>query len=628
MPHTVKAALLLTDQIFDALDISQAEQDRFLRWMASSLAWAGLEKLYTVGRQVALPTDLDVTVEYLGRPEVTATGTFLLSHREKIGAQPLLLVAGPTLVTPELAADLRLWPVDAEATCALVSSEPHPNLASVALDMGLVRFHGLQGASGAALGWYVLGSSFFDGLQSLQNGHPIGIREGLEKLASQGALEGYRARPDQWLDVEADSRAAKSLLHHRPGCIRRAGDSERVLGYIEGILSEKKGLHYTLMNPGPVLTTAKVKSALVHHDICHRDEEFPKAVRRLRRKLRRVFQGGPEHEVVLLTGSGTSGMEAAISSVVPQDKKILVVANGAFGERFMEIARLHELDMVPLHYPWGTEVNPEDVDRMLAADPDIAVVAMCHHETSVGLINPITEVGDLVRRHDRLFVVDSVASLGAEDLDVRRDHIDICVSSANKALHAISGVAVACVSRRAWTRMEDVPPRVYYLNLKRYRDYAVGREETPFTPAVSSFFALDAAVDELLADGLENRWEMYRRRNRKIRSTLVERFGLKPLTNTGHESATINCVELPEYITFAELYDEMKRRGYLIYNSKEHLKDRYFQVANMGDLSDETIEAFLGSLEMVLASAARRAGVKVPGQWKPLETGVSAEGAI
>ncbi len=606
MPHTVTAAILLTEEVLGVSDVTEAYKERFVRWIASSLAWAGVEHLYVVGPKPAFLGEFDMEVEHLGTPARDATGTFLLSQRDRVGRGPVLMVAGPSVVTPELAADMRLWPVDADASCALVCSEPQEGFQDVSLDMGVVRFDEQSGKLGAALGWYVAGRSFFDALESLQNGHPISVHEGLVRLAQDGELEGYRARLDQWLGMDATSPDVTALLRHRPGCTKRPGDSDRVLGYIEGILSEKKGLHYTLMNPGPVLTTAKVKSALVHHDICHRDEEFPKVVRRLRRKLRRVFQGGPEHEVVVLTGSGTSGMEAAIASSVPQDKKVLVVANGAFGERFMEIAKLHRLNLVPLHYPWGTLVDPADVERMLVEDPDIAVVAMCHHETSVGLLNPITEVGEIVRRHDRLFVVDSVASLGAEDLDVQRDKIDICVSSANKALHAISGLAVACVSRRAWDRIEDVPARVYYLNLKRYRDYAVEKEETPFTPAVSSFFALDAAVDEILSDGLEARWATYRRRNQRIRSVLVSRFGLKPLTDTGYESATINCVEVPDYISFAELYDEMKRRGYLIYNSKEHLKDRYFQVANMGDLSDETIDAFLGSLEMVLTAAARR----------------------
>lgn len=385
-----------------------------------------------------------------------------------------------------------------------------------------------------------------------------------------------------------------------------SGDPNRVLSYIEGILNEKKGLHYTLMNPGPVLTTAKVKSAMVHHDICHRDEEFPKVVRRLRGKLKKVFRGGDDHEVLLITGSGTSGMEAAISSCVPEDKKLLVVANGAFGERFVEIAEQHRLNLEVLHYGWAGVVDPRDIEAKLSEDSDIFAVAMCHHETSVGLINPIHEVGEVVRRADRLFIVDAVASLGAEPLDVQADCIDVCVSSANKCLHSTSGVAAVCMSQRAWDRIEPVHPRVYYLNLKRYRRYAVEKEETPFTPTVSGFFALDAAITELLDETVEGRIEAYRRRNHKIRSTLRS-MGLRFLTDTGRESKTVTCVEVPSYIAYSELYTEMKRRGYLIYNSKEHLKDRFFQIANMGSLSDSTIDAFLSSLQMVLLQAQKRA---------------------
>src|SRR5690606_5991768 len=130
------------------------------------------------------------------------------------------------------------------------------------------------------------------------------------------------------------------------------------------------------------------------------------------------------------------------------------------------------MDVVHLRYPWGDRVDPADVRRALELDPDIDVVTMPHHETSVGLLNPVREIGALCREHDALFIVDAVSSLGAEDLDVVRDNIDICFSSANKCLHAISGAGFLCVAPRAWEKIEHVKPRSYYLDLKRYRRYA------------------------------------------------------------------------------------------------------------------------------------------------------------
>jgi 2-aminoethylphosphonate-pyruvate transaminase len=381
-------------------------------------------------------------------------------------------------------------------------------------------------------------------------------------------------------------------------------DPQRTLSYIEGLLSEKNARHYVLFNPGPVLTSPRVKSALVHYDVCHRDSEYSVVLRRLHRKLRQACCGGPEHDIVLLSGSGTAAMEATLSSCIPEHGKLLVVSNGAFGERFTEIAEVHDIKTVHLRYSWGQLIDPKDVAQAMDSDPDIVAVIMCHHETSVGLLNPVHEIGNMCRKRDKMFFVDAVSSLGGEDLDVRRDKIDVLISSANKCLHAVSGVSFVCIHNRIWPRIEPIRPRVYYLNLKRYHEFSESLSQTPFTPAVSNFFALDAALDELLKDGVQYRIRHYRNVNRRMRKAL-RRMGLEMFTNTGHESHTITTIKMPSYITFNQLYEELKSRGYIIYACKEHLKDKYFQIANMGELSDEMIQGFLDTLALVLERAVR-----------------------
>jgi 2-aminoethylphosphonate-pyruvate transaminase len=382
-------------------------------------------------------------------------------------------------------------------------------------------------------------------------------------------------------------------------------DPQRTLSYIEGLLSEKSTRHYVLFNPGPVLTSPRVKSALVHHDVCHRDSDYSSVLKGLERKLRLVCRGGPEHDIVLLSGSGTAAMEATVASCVPQNGKLLVVSNGAFGERFAEISAVHSIKTVHQRYAWGEFINPAAVAQALAEDPEIVAVIMCHHETSVGILNPIREIGAVCRKHDRLFFVDAVSSLAGEDLDIRRDKIDVVISSANKCLHAISGVSFLCINKRVWPRVEDIPPRTYYLDLKRYHNISKELSQTPFTPAVSNFFALDAALDELLKEGVSERIAHYRHINRRIRRELKS-LGLEQLTDTGHESHTITTVKVPHYISFPELYEELKSRGYIVYACKEHLSDRYFQIANMGALSDKMIQGFLDTLAHVLEQAALR----------------------
>ncbi len=432
----------------------------------------------------------------------------------------------------------------------------------------------LVDADGVFTGHALVGPSILDALKQLPNPQ---LEHGLLELAQRGRVVAL-ATAWQW----------------------SAPQPVEIEDKVTALLDAKHHAHYMLLNPGPVNTTAKVKSALVHHDVCHRDSTFSELMVSLTGKLRRIYRGTPNHTVVAITGSGTAAMESALVSTVPPDKKILIIDNGAFGARLVEVATVHEMDVVHLRYEWGQEVAVDDVEHALAVYPDIAVVAMIHHETSVGLLNPVREVGTLCKKHDALLVVDAVSSLGAEDLDVVRDNIDICYGSANKCLHAVSGASFMCVAPRVWSRIEKLKPRSYYLDLRRYRRYMDELAQTPFTPAVSVYFALDAACSEFLADGHEARFETYQTRNRRLRDGLAA-LGMPSYTTTGRESHSIVTCRLPDGVAFEPLYDAVKERGIIVYGCKGVLADRYMQIANMGDLSIEAIEHFLSVMAQELA---------------------------
>jgi 2-aminoethylphosphonate-pyruvate transaminase len=487
--------------------------------------------------------------------------------------------------------------------------------------VGAVGFD-LDGHDAVAVGLAVLTPELIDRMTD-NDDEAVTLVELLRPLVDAGELHAWDINGALWQQVhnaetrrhgEWMLRAYGEDLHDDSAPAARHQNTapratERTLSYIEGLLSDSRSRarHYVLMNPGPVLTSPRVKSALVHHDVCHRDEDYAVVARRIRRKLRQVCRGGSEHDVMLLSGSGTAAMEATIASCVPEDGKLLVVSNGAFGERFAEIASVHKIETVHLRYSWGELVDPADIKRLLADDPSIVAVVMCHHETSVGILNPVNRVGAICRDLDRMFFVDAVSSLGAEDIDIRRDKIDVLISSANKCLHAISGVSFACVDKRVWQRIADVAPRSYYLDLRRYYE-----RQIPFTPAVSSFFALDAALDELLRQGVSQRQHRYRRVNALLRRELRD-MGLERLTVTGHESHTITTVKVPSYISYGELYQALKDRGYIIYGCKDALQDRYFQIANMGELSDEHVQGFVATFGEVLARAKAEARVAYAG---------------
>lgn len=471
---------------------------------------------------------------------------------------------------------------------------------------------GLGDHDAVSAGMFVMSPSLLQCLADLAKQGTPSLTEGVAEAARRGLVTAHDLGRAIWQDVDSpDMRLhadwlvrvyGDELLHPEVRSAVRSTGSD-TLALIESLLAEKNLPRYTLFNPGPVVTSAGVKAALVHYDVCHRDEDYSGVVRRLQQKLRPVFGASAEHDMLLLTGSGTAAMEMAVSSVVPKGRRVLTVDNGAFGERLSEIARLHGMDHVALKCPWGTLPDPAALEAMLAADPTIAVVVMIHHETSVGIVNPVGAVGRICRSRGVTLVVDAVSSLGAEDIDVVRDNIDVCFSSANKCLHSVSGVSFVCVAPTVWPRIAAIEPRVYYLDLKRYRRYLTEVAQTPFTPAVSSFFALEKALDELFDQGgVQARRETYRRRNLLIRQVLTD-LGFKSFTNTGRESHTIVTMRVPDFVAIDALYARIKERGFIIYRCKGALGERHIQIANMGELPDATIDAFLGAMAEEIGNA-------------------------
>ena len=472
---------------------------------------------------------------------------------------------------------------------------------------------GLELYDAVSAGLFVMAPSLCRTLEQLLR---PSLTEGVAAAAREGLVTAHDVGAKLWQDVDSPP-----MRLHAEWLLRVYGDelarptmqsapshgagAAGTLALIERLLAEKDQPGYVLFSPGPVMTSARVKAALVHHDVCHRDDDYSAVVERLQEKLRPVFGASPAHDMLLITGSGTSAMEMAISSVVPPGKKILVIANGAFGERLDEIAALHEIPRVTLRYAWGTLPNVRDVARALEADPDIAAAAMIQHETSVGIMNPIGEIARLCRAHAVTSIVDAVSALGVEDVDVVRDGVDICYSSANKCLHSVSGVSFLCVAPEVWPRIAGVAPRVYYLDLARHRRYLDELSQTPFTPAVSSFFALETALDELKEQGgVAARREIYRKRSLRIRRVFAD-LGFESFTNTGRESHTISMLRLPSGLTVDALYDGAKARGFIIYRAKGEFADRYIQISNMGELSDATIDAFLGAISDVVRAVRR-----------------------
>jgi 2-aminoethylphosphonate-pyruvate transaminase len=535
------------------------------------------------------------------------------------GADRILLVMADQIAAPALVTSLARSPASGARTTLCVDRDlarvfDIDDATKVKLNGAAVVAIGkdLIGPDAVSAGLFVMSPTLLEALDRLRE---PSLTQGVHAAAAAGLVEARDVGTELWQDIDSPQ-----MKLHAEWLLRVYGDdlanpivpatapsaAKDTLALVERLLAEKDEPGYVLLNPGPVMTSARVKAALVHHDVCHRDEDYSGIVRRLQEKLRPLFGASAEHEVLLLTGSGTAAMEMAIASVVPPGGKLLVVSNGAFGDRLGEIAALHGIEAVTVRYRWGELPRPADIAAALDADPAVATVAMIQHETSVGIMNPVSAIGALCRARQVTLVVDAVSALGAEDVDVTRDGVGLCFSSANKCLHSVSGVSFLCVAPELWARMQSIPPRSYYLDPLRYRRYQRELWQTPFTPAVSAFFALETAIDELREQGgVSGRRETYRKRNLRIRRVFTD-LGFDSFTNTGRESHTISTLRLPDFLTVAELYDRLKERGFVIYKAKAELSERYIQVANMGELPDATIDGFLAAVTAVVEAARDR----------------------
>ena len=354
---------------------------------------------------------------------------------------------------------------------------------------------------------------------------------------------------------------------------------------------------YILLNPGPVNVSARVQQALVRGDLCHREEEFSDLLVAIRSKLLRAF--APDgYTAVVVSGSGTLAVEAMVSSALPDGKKLLVINNGVYGDRMRQMAEAHRIRVEELTYGWTEPPNVDQIESTLSHDPTIAAVALVHHETTTGLLSPAAEIGAVVRRAGRLFLLDAVSALGGDDLDVARDAVDLCACTANKCVQGQPGVSFVLVRNEAMAAMGDYPRHSLYLHLPLHWE-AQERRSVPFTPAIPVWYALDAALDELLEETPAGRVARYRAAAQLLRDGFAD-LGLEFLLPPALRSNSLTSLLLPHAGSYRDLHDGLKQRGFVIYEGQGKLQTEVFRVANMGHLTSADFQRFLGALKDTL----------------------------
>jgi 2-aminoethylphosphonate-pyruvate transaminase len=353
-----------------------------------------------------------------------------------------------------------------------------------------------------------------------------------------------------------------------------------------------------LLNPGPVNLSERVRTAFLGPDLCHREVEFANLQDEIRERLLAIYGLDPDRwAAILLSGSGTAAMEAMISSLVPSEGKLLIIENGVYGERLSKIAQIHGITHTPLHYSWGAEIDIKQLEQVLKADSTITHVAVVHHETTTGRLNDLATIGALCRQQKVQLLVDGVSSFGAELLAFEDWGINALAATANKCLHGAPGVAFV-IARRDSLTMPSLQ-RSLYLDLATYCQEQ-DRRNTPFTPAVQSFYALLEALRELADAG---NWQARRKHYRRLADLVADGFSkmdIEPLLSRQSSSCVLRAYHLPANLSYKILHDQLKGQGFIIYAGQGGLIAKIFRVSTMGAITTQDIQRFIAVVGKIL----------------------------
>lgn len=356
-----------------------------------------------------------------------------------------------------------------------------------------------------------------------------------------------------------------------------------------------------LLNPGPATTTDTVKLAQIVPDICPREKEFADNMKELRNQLVKVAHGDKDkHTAVLFTGSGTINIDICLNSLLPENKKILVVNNGAYSSRAVEVCQYYGMPHINLQSSVFDIPNLDDVKQTLYENPDIALVYTTHHETGTGVLNPIREIGKMAHAHNAIFVVDTTSSLGMIPFDMEEDNVDFCMASAQKGLMAMTGLSFIVGNRAIIEASQHYPKRSYYCNLFLQYDYFERTGQMHFTPPVQTIYATMQALKEYWEEGEAAKFARHRRVFDAIHRG-IDKLGFKDVIRKDIQSGLVVSIKYPDDPNwdFDKVHDYCYEHGFTIYPGKISTTDT-FRLCALGAIDESDIDDFFVVLEKAL----------------------------
>ncbi|MEG0157339.1 MAG: 2-aminoethylphosphonate aminotransferase, partial [Anaerovoracaceae bacterium] len=344
-------------------------------------------------------------------------------------------------------------------------------------------------------------------------------------------------------------------------------------------------------------------------DICPREKEFGQIMKEMGDDLVKIVHGDlDKYTAVLFTGSGTVNIDACVNSLVPEGKKILVANNGAYSGRATEVCQYYHMDHIDLQLPITEPVDVAKVEEALKANPDVAVVYCCHHETGTGVLNPIREIGAVAHKYNCIMVVDTTSTYAMRPINMDEDNLDFVMASAQKGLMSMTGLSYVIGNTKMIEESKNYPTRSYYTNLYMQYNFIKNKGEMHFTPPVQTVYATRQAIKEYWEVGEEAKWARHQALWEAIYKGL-DRLGFQTIIPKEIQSKLVVSVLYPndKNFDFTKIHDYCFERGFTIYPGK--VSDLpTFRLCSLGTIVPEDIDDFFVCLE----EAMRHFAVQIP----------------
>lgn len=354
---------------------------------------------------------------------------------------------------------------------------------------------------------------------------------------------------------------------------------------------------FRLHTPGPTPVPPRVQHAMAQPMIGHRGKDFSNIITDCSRRLRMLF--GTEQEILILTSSGTSALESAVTNTVQPGDAVTVVVTGAFGDRFAKITERFGCIVHRLDIPWGEHCSPEQLRAHLRKYPKDQAVFMTYCETSTGVLNPVQALTQVIQEETgALSIVDAVSCLGAVPMEMDEWGIDIVVTGSQKALMLPTGLAFVAVSDKAWKIIEHHPTPRFYLDLNAYKR-SLSKQETPYTPAVSLFFGLQEVLNMFEEQGLPQVIDRHRLMMEMTRAA-ARALGLPLMASDEVASPTVTSIRGTASVDVEALRQMLYRLNVRVAGGQQHLKGHIFRIGHMGYCEPNDILTVIATLEVAL----------------------------